>query len=212
MTAEPADGSARNGQKRAAPRISARAAARREEILTALMEKIARKELLNPSLREIGRALEMEAAHLLYYFASREELLECVIMRWDEQSHASVGRDGSTLDSFADQVVRNMAIPGIMHLYLSFAAEAVDPAHPAHDFFLKRFAEVGAMLERNIRREQEAGIIAPEVDPARQARQLIALSDGLQLQSLVNAQVDAAGDLRDAIRALRRFGDRGAGQ
>jgi hypothetical protein len=41
---------------------------------------------------------------------------------------------------------------------------------------------------------------------------LIALSDGLQLQSLVNAQVDAAGDLRDAIRELRRFGDRGAGQ
>jgi hypothetical protein len=92
-------------------------------------------------------------------------LLECVIMRWDEQSHASVGRDGSTLDSFADQVVRNMAIPGIAHLYLSFAAEAVDPAHPAHDFFLKRFAEVGAMLEQNIRREQEAGIIAPESIP-----------------------------------------------
>jgi hypothetical protein len=212
MTAEPADGSARNGHKRAAPRISARAAARREEILTALMEKIARKELLNPSLREIGRAMEMEAAHLSIISPAARSCSNASSCAGTSKAMPASAVTAARSTAFADQVVRNMAIPGIMHLYLSFAAEAVDPAHPAHDFFLKRFAEVGAMLEQNIRREQEAGIIAPEVDPARQARQLIALSDGLQLQSLVNAQVDAAGDLRDAIRELRRFGDRGAGQ
>jgi AcrR family transcriptional regulator len=206
METEPADGTDKNGRKRAPTRTSARAAARREEILTALMAKIARKELLNPTLREIGRAMDMDAAHILYYFASREALLECVIMRWDEQGQGDPARPERGLDGFADQVERNTAIPGIMHLYLTFAAEAVDTAHPAHEFFRKRFEQVGAMLERSIRHEQAQGIIAPDVDPARQARHLIALSDGLQLQALVDPGVDAAADMRDALRSLRRFG------
>jgi AcrR family transcriptional regulator len=36
------------------------------------MELIARQALRNPSLREIGRALNIEPAHILYYFNSRE--------------------------------------------------------------------------------------------------------------------------------------------
>ncbi len=179
-------------------------AARREDILAAVMEKIAGKDLLNPSLRDVAQATNLDQGHLLYYFSSREELLECVILRWDQQGSAAMSLSNSALDSFADQVVRNIAIPGIMHLYLSFAAEAVDPNHPTHNFFLKRFENIGAWLEQAIREEQEAGLIAPTVDAARQARQLIALSDGLQLQSLVNPCVDAAGDLRAAIRTLRQ--------
>jgi AcrR family transcriptional regulator len=183
---------------------SPKGAARREEILSGLMQKIARQELRNPSLREIGRALNIEPAHILYYFGSREALLQSVIMRWDDDARASSPDSVVTLDNFAEQLKRNIAIPGVVHLYLNFAAEAVDPDHPAHEFFKQRFDRVAATLATRIREEQARGAIRPETDPESTARQLIAMADGLQLQSLVNPNVNALQFMVDAIASLRR--------
>lgn len=182
---------------------SPKGAARREEILSGLMLKIARQELRNPSLREIGRALNIEPAHILYYFNSREDLLQSVIMRWDEDARAAAPARIVTLDNFAEQLQRNIAIPGVVHLYLNFAAEAVDPNHPAHEFFKQRFERVAATLAQRIRDEQAKGTIRASVDPESNARQLIAMADGLQLQSLVNPSVNAAQYMIHAINSLR---------
>ncbi|NOW45325.1 AcrR family transcriptional regulator [Novosphingobium sp. SG751A] len=182
---------------------SPKGAARREEILNGLTEKIARQELRNPSLREIGRALNIEPAHILYYFNSREDLLQSVIMRWDEDARAAVHPDIVTLDKFAEQLRRNIAIPGVVHLYLNFAAEAVDPRHPAHEFFRLRFDKVAVNLAQRIREEQAGGTIRAGVNPESSARQLIAIADGLQLQSLVNANINSVKDMFDAIASLR---------
>ncbi|MBB3953654.1 TetR/AcrR family transcriptional regulator [Novosphingobium sediminicola] len=187
----------------ARPWSALRPKARREEILNGLMEKIARQELRNPSLREIGRALNIEPAHILYYFNSREDLLQSVIMRWDEDARAAVHPDIAALDRFAEQLRRNIAIPGVVHLYLNFAAEAVDPAHPAHEFFRQRFDKVAVNLAQRIREEQAGGTIKASVSPESSARQLIAIADGLQLQSLVNANSNSVKDMFDAIASLR---------
>lgn len=187
----------------AAVGASPKGAARREEILKGLMLKIARQELRNPSLREIGRALNIEPAHILYYFGSREDLLQSVIMRWDEDARAASKSSVVTLDTFAEQLQRNIAIPGVVHLYLNFAAEAVDPNHPAHEFFKQRFDNVAANLAQRIREEQAAGTIRANIDPESNARQLIAMADGLQLQSLVNSNVNASKYMIDAIHSLR---------
>jgi hypothetical protein len=98
---------------------------------------------------------------------------------------------------------RNIAIPGIVHLYLNFAAEAVDPNHAAHEFFKQRFDSVTANLELRIREEQAKGTIPAHIDPHSHARQLVALADGLQLQSLVNPKVNAVQFMLDAICNLR---------
>lgn len=182
---------------------SPKGAARREEILSGLMQLIARQELRNPSLREIGRALNIEPAHILYYFKSREDLLQNVIMRWDEGARTASHDGIVTLDDFAEQMKRNIAIPGIVHLYLNFAAEAVDPNHAAHEFFKQRFDTVTTNLATRIREEQAKGIIPESIDAQSVAHQLVAMSDGLQLQSLVNPTVDALGYMLDAIAHLR---------
>lgn len=182
---------------------SAKGAARREDIITGLMHKIARQELRNPSLREIGRSLEIEPAHILYYFGSREDLLQSVIMRWDEEARAASYPEIVTLDAFVEQLKRNIAIPGVVHLYLNFAAEAVDPEHSAHEFFKRRFDQVATNLAQRIRDEQARGTIRISVDPESSARQLVAMADGLQLQSLANPKVDTVQYMLDAIAALR---------
>lgn len=189
--------------RKSPPGGSARGAARREEILTGLMDRIAKLELRNPSLREIGRAIGIEPAHILYYFASREDLLQAVIMRWDADVRQSLGEGSDSLENLVATMRYNIAIPGVVRLYLNFSAEAVDPEHPAHSFFRERFDRVRTTLEARIRTEQANGTISNSIDPAVKARQLIALADGLQLQSLVNPTVNAADDLYEAIASLR---------
>ena len=182
-------------------------AAKREEILVGVMKALADGKLRNPPLRAIGQALGVEPAHILYYFSSREELLQSVIMRWDDDVRTQCGAVSAdspiSLDEYSDAIARNITRPGIVHLYLTFAAEAVDIAHPAHAFFCKRFDDVRHSIAEAVRKEQAEGTIEPGLDAEHQARLLIALADGLQLQSLVDPKVDAASDLASAIARLR---------
>lgn len=186
---------------------SGKGAAKRAQILNDLMCALADGSLRNPSLREIGQALAIEPAHILYYFETRETLLQAVIVRWDEQAREQVGKGDPalpfTLDDYAKAIAQNIERPGVVHLYLTFAAEAVDPAHPAHGFFQNRFQKLRKSLSAAIRHEQAEGRIASSHNPDLQARLLIALADGLQLQSLVDPELNASTDLDLALCALR---------
>jgi len=184
----------------------AKGAARRETILTTAMDVLARDGYRGTSLRSIARALELEPAHILYYFDSREDLLQNVIERWDADSAAAWGVDptpANTLDLYADAIRRNLEIPGLVHLYLIFAAEAAQPEHPAHQFFRDRFEQLRRLLSVAVAFEQGAGRIDMSVDADRAARVLIAVADGVQLQALVDPTIDAPRDLAATIAQLR---------
>jgi AcrR family transcriptional regulator len=188
---------------------SAKGAARREQILATAMESLGKDGYRNTSLRGIGRALDIEPAHILYYFDSREELLQKVIERWDENSLGAAGGEVTpdrALDFYVAAIRHNLRIPGIVHLYLTLAAEAVHPDHSAHSFFVERFRTVREMLRDAIRFEQTQGGIDPVLDADLEARKLIALADGLQLQGLVDPTIDAPRDLEAAVAALRATG------
>jgi AcrR family transcriptional regulator len=185
----------------------AKGAARREEILLATMEILAKDGYRQLALRHIARELGVEPAHILYYFHSREELLQQVLERWDSDAAEEHGawdqEPAEILDSFASTVRQNMKIPGIVHLYLTFAAEAVHPDHAAHQYFQERFQSVFGWLAQGIRYEQSTGRMPRSIDADLVARRLIALADGLQLQALVDRDLDPAADLEAAIADLR---------
>lgn len=188
----------------------AKGQAKREEILVGLMNALSRGELRNPPLKAIGKALGVEPAHILYYFGSREDLIQAVIVRWDQDNVNRPGNadhDDIDLDQYVTMIARNVNKPGVIHLYLAFAAEAVEPSHPAHEFIRKRFERVIRSIAAAIAREQAAGTIPPGIDATIEARLLIALADGLQLQSLIDPDVDPAAHLAAAIAQLRKGSD-----
>lgn len=175
---------------------------RREEILQTAFAVIAREGYKGATLGAIARELNLESAHLLYYFDNREELLREVVQRWGSETLAHLPDRSDFLDYFRKAVHRDLTIRGVVHLYLSFATEAVDPAHPAHVFYRERFALAAAKLQEVLKTGQASGQIRPELDPAVFARVLVATADGLQLQALLDPAVDAPADLDRAIDSL----------
>lgn len=181
----------------------AKGVARKEEILRTAFEVLSRDGYRKTSLRAIGRELGLQPAHLLHYFSSREDLLEQLIIRWDQQCEDRFQRsDRGFIEAWLEIVRHNAEIPGIVHLYTAFAAEATDDNHPSRQFFVQRFGRVQQAIAGDLRARQEAGLIRDDIDPDAAARQFVALSDGLQLQWMVDPRVDMAAELERAIDVL----------
>jgi AcrR family transcriptional regulator len=173
--------------------------ARRREILSTAVRVIAERGYPGATIRGIGRELGIEPAHILYYFGSREQLLIEVLKQWDAGNLANARPDADALELYVAALRSNIQIRGLVHLYLSFAAEAVDPAHPAHSYFSDRFALTVRELSAAIAAGQDRGLIARRVDPVRAARSFVALADGLQLQALVDPTIDVPTALEASV-------------
>lgn len=173
---------------------------RREEIVRAAFDVLSRDGYTKTSLGQIGRAIGIESAHILYYFSTREELLEEVLRRWGSVDGFP---EPGTIGLFAqwiDTVRRNLDNPGIVQLYTALAAESVDPSHVAHAFFRKRFALLEERIAAEIAQRQREGLTPASVDPRATATDLIALSDGLQVRWLTDRDFDMVGALEFGIR------------
>lgn len=180
--------------------LSRKGKARRAEILETALKVLAERGYRETSLRAIGRELGIEPAHILHYFQSREGLLEEVIRAWDAPVDAQV--EAPFLQIWPEVLERNSTIPGLVHLYTALAAEAGTPEHPSHEFFQHRYRRIRRRVVDEVNRGTDEGRYVPAMSPNDIAVILISLSDGLQLQWLIDPTIDPATQLRAAITRL----------
>ena len=166
-------------------------AERREEILAAATELIAASGFNGVPLAAFAAACGLTKAGLLHHFPSKEDLLIAVLQRRDELDAAAVtGGSEPAADAAAsrammtDLVRRNLTQRSIVQLYTVLSAEALDPAHPAHDYFRQRLRASRALLARQV--------YAWHPEPDRAAVELLAFLDGLQLNWLRDPGIDFA--------------------
>lgn len=184
----------------------AKGVAKRAEILRAALEVIARHGYRKTSTRELAAAVGLSEAGMLHYFGSKEKLFEEVLRARDqadmERIHAT-----DPIDGLQAVIRHNGTVPGLVQLYSTFSAEAGDPDHTSHAFFVDRYADLRARLAETVRTRQAEGTLTPDADPDTIATLLIALSDGLQVQSqyeLTTDPADAFGHLLDLLAGARR--------
>lgn len=182
--------------KRTSPRGPyAQGRKRREAILTAALEVIGQQGYRSTSLQEIARRAGITPAGVLHHFGSKEGLLAEVLRRRDEVNweRFAGGDDHYPMAVHVSQ--HNASVPGLIELYVQTAADAADPQHPLHDFFVERDARVLASVTRDIERRQAAGTFSREVDAAKFARVVLSLADGLQAEWIIDRDIDLAGTL-----------------
>ncbi|WP_035844658.1 TetR/AcrR family transcriptional regulator [Kitasatospora azatica] len=175
----------------------AKSAAKRKLILDAALAAYAQAGSRGVSVRDIAERVGLTDAGVLHHFGSREALLTAVLEARDIADAETYGEEGVLWR--ADLLAKNVDTPGLVKLFVDLAAAAAEPGHPAHAFFEERY--------RNLRLQLAAALIAgppasvvptPQSRPADAdwaARMLLAATDGLQLQWLLEPSIDMAGDL-----------------
>lgn len=166
---------------------------RRREILERAIEVFAERGAEKTSLRAIGEAIGVSHAALRHYFDSREQLLLEVLRSAEERSaeRATFEPGISAVEVITDFARRNREVPGLVQLYSTLLAGALEEGRDeSKSFFVKRFDEVRRQLSERIESDQQAGLMSGGIDPQAAASLVIAASDGLQLQWLLDPSID----------------------
>ncbi|GAA1986550.1 TetR/AcrR family transcriptional regulator [Kitasatospora viridis] len=185
----------------------AKSAAKRQQIVDAALAAYAEAGSRAVSVRDIAERVGLTDAGVLHHFGGREALLTAVL---EARDAAAAERHGEGAAMWRPELIaENAQTPGLVKLFVDLAAAAAEPGHPAHDFFTERYQVLR-------HRYAEAIADAPSPDTASAAAQgaapdaqwaarvLLAATDGLQLQWLLDPSIDMAADitrLRDALLA-----------
>ena len=182
----------------------AKGLARRQEILDAAIGVFAQRGADKTSLRAIAQEVGVTHAALTHHFGSLERLLVDVYQESARRLDRDRGADDvSPVETMRLSAERNREVPGMVQLYTTLVAAALEEGHPAATAFATdRFAAVRAALADQVRRQQDDGRIRPDVDADHVAALVIAASDGLQTQWLLDPEVDQVGALALLERLL----------
>ncbi|MDN5685373.1 MAG: TetR/AcrR family transcriptional regulator [Brachybacterium sp.] len=182
--------------------------ARRQEILDRAAEVFRERGPEGTSLRRVAEEIGVSHGALLHYFSSREQLLLALYEHTemhrnqlgdgDEQaSHGAVGK-------LVDAASVNVTLPGYVQLYSTLVANALEEERTeTRDYFVRRFERVREQTAERLRRQQEAGEVRRGLDADKLAALLVAASDGLQTQWLLEETVDLEGSLELFEELLR---------
>jgi len=138
--------------------------ARRAEIIQTATELIGTEGYRALSLREVARRCGMSAPGLMHYFADMPSLLTAVLAHRDEVDIAAIVEDqleSATLDDIVAAAFDYYQRAGDATLrFDALEAEAVDPTHPAHAYYLERdersFAQMRPVIEREFDEPDQA--------------------------------------------------------
>jgi TetR/AcrR family transcriptional regulator, transcriptional repressor of aconitase len=163
--------------------------ARRQEILDRAIEVFRERGADGTSLRKIAEAIGVSHAALLHYFDSREQLLVAVYAH-AERSRIDPPDLVPGVDTMVDAAIRNVEVPGLVTLYSTLLAASLESrSEVGREFFTSRFERLRGELTESLRAQQAAGTVRTDVPAGHLAALLIAASDGLQIQWLLDPSV-----------------------
>ncbi|BDZ47835.1 TetR family transcriptional regulator [Frondihabitans sucicola] len=176
---------------------------RRQQILDRALAVFNERGFEGTSLRALGEAIGVSHAALRHYFDSRDQLLLEVLREADRRAMDFAEESGQ---GAVDFVLRgadyNMRIPGLMALYNTMSAHALE-SHDEHSraFFVERYERVRGALAAIFEVGRKEGTIREDIPLEVAASLVIAACDGLATQWLIDPTVD----MRGAMHLLDRL-------
>jgi AcrR family transcriptional regulator len=176
---------------------------RRREILERALEVFTERGVQGTSLRAIGEAIGVSHSALTHYFPSLEALYVEVLRERDVATERAVGPTGPQVDYMARAADRNVTEPGLVALHTTMMGVSVEQGDEvARDFFRARYAAGRDDIAEQLAAEYAAAGRVPDVDLELLASLLMAASDGLQVQWLLDPDVV---DISAAVRLIQRI-------
>ncbi|GAA3705624.1 TetR/AcrR family transcriptional regulator [Microlunatus aurantiacus] len=168
---------------------------RREQIIGAATAVFAEYGYAGGSVRTIADRIGVSPASLLQHFGSKEGLLMAVLEDWDRHTVETRLTDVTGLDYFRrlpDVMAANVSNRGLLELFITMAAEASSPTHPAHAFIQRRYTDNLATLAGHLQHAVDAGDVAvlSSAEIGIEVRLVTAILDGIGLQWLLDPSTD----------------------
>ena len=167
----------------------------RAQIVEAASGVFAESGYAGGSLRQIAARVGVGPASLIQHFGSKEGLLTAVMEDWQASTERLTMIGAVGIDYFT-ALMRVMAYHvehrGLIELFLMQAAESTSGSSPASAFIKWHYIETVDVWIRKLVEAEELGQIGPMTLAQREfeARTLIAVMDGLELQWLLDPSVD----------------------
>ena len=133
----------------------------------AAIEVFSRRGYRGASIREIGEIVGLTNAGIFHYFANKEELFVEVLRVREELGEA---RAPDLLEALRLSIEHNAKVEGLVHLFVTVSAEAIDPEHPGHQYFQARYRRLIDMLRDRVEAGQAEGKIKKTADGSAIAR------------------------------------------
>lgn len=194
---------------------------RREQLVESASRVFAEYGFAGGSIRTIAAGVGVTSATLIQHFGSKEGLLEAVLENWEQQQEAFAPTSAKGLAyirATRGYIQYHLQHRGLIELFITLAAEATSPSHPAHEFMVNRYKRSLTVLAEKFREACDAGEVAPMTDRQIEfeTRQMFAMLDGLELQWLLDPTVNMAemyqNYLEEMIRRLQPRDARCEGQ
>lgn len=187
--------------------------AKRAEILDVATRLFAASGYHKVPLSQIAADVGLSESGLLHHFRSKKHLLLAVAERRLEQTALWWGSRRHDGEDDPLEVFRNMVEstrelvrePGLIELFVLISAEAADATTPAHQLYASWYQRAVDETAQRLRDGVERGFLEPGTNVGGCAREIIAVSDGLQLQWVLSGgEVDLVEAIRDHSRRLAR--------
>ncbi len=165
------------------------------------MELFAAKGYRGTGVAALAQQVGMTATGMLYYFGSKERLLQEVVAERDRRDELDL--DSLSLSSFRELGRHNEKTALLTRLYVVLGAESLDPDDPLHGFFIDRYETARGLVRSVLEREREQGNFRRDIDTEQIAAEAIAVLMGLEIQWLIDPErVDLAGAVEAYVDRL----------
>ncbi|WP_019634426.1 TetR/AcrR family transcriptional regulator [Actinomadura atramentaria] len=178
-----------------------RGEARRQAILDAAIEALARKGQRGLRLTELAEGLGIKHSHLIYYFGSKARLLSEAVEererreRWFYRIPDEMVSLGELYD--AAKLIKENAL--FTRLYIVLAAESLDPDDSLHEFFVNRYDRARQRIVTAVTTDKAAGRVRPDADAEQISYEVISMMMGLEIQWLMDP------DNVDYLAVMRKY-------
>ena len=158
------------------------------------------------TLEVVAEEAGLDLAAVRACFATSDDLVLAVITVWNGERLGPILPVAERMGAAAflrSVVVANAADPALMRLLSAMVNIAATPGHPVAPVLQQRWNHFHAVVQRALVHDIAIGREAAAVDAAQGAEQLIALYEGLQLQSMVRPDMDVVAAYERAVARLR---------
>lgn len=154
----------------------------------------------------VAAAAEVGVAEVTAMFPTWESLLIATLDLWNGRRMAPIvplaERYGAAV-FLRGLVQANIDDPALMRVLSATVNIAATPGHPMAEHLQHAWRAFHTMVMRQLATDIKAGREPDTMDPARGAEQLIALYEGLQLQSMVRPGMNLLDSYDRAVTRLR---------